>query len=211
MMMKINIINKIKENQSFLIMSHLHPDGDAIGSALALSKGLIKLNKDVRFVMLDEIPFDVKFLNHKQYMVNKIENFQYEIIIALDSSDLGRLKDKEHLLTKPIINIDHHKTNTNYGDINWVDENASATGELMYDLLKELNVELDDDIAQDLYVAIATDTGNFIYSNTTMNTHFIVADLMKYGIDVPKISRNLYQNIPMNKFRFDTNVLEMVL
>ncbi len=208
--MKNKIVKMIMENQSFLILPHVKPDGDAIGSTMALAKGLRQLKKNVLIYSHDEIPFDVKFIEDETLFKNELLDFEYDVIFALDSSDLGRLKDRELLLNKPIINIDHHKTNTLYGHLNWVDPDASATGELIYELLKSLQIDFDKEVAQAIYVAIATDTGNFIYSNTTQKTHLIVADLMKANIDVPLISRYLYQNIPLNKFRFDSAVLNHV-
>ena len=208
--MKNKIVKTIMENQSFLILPHVKPDGDAIGSTMALAKGLKQLNKNVLIYSHDEVPYDVKFIDDKDLFKNELVDFEYDVIVALDSSDLGRLKDREAVLNKPVINIDHHKTNTLFGDLNWVNPDASATGEMVYELLKLLPVDITIEIAQALYVAIATDTGNFIYSNTTQKTHLIVADLMNMKIDVPLISRYLYQNIPLNKFRFDSAVLNHV-
>lgn len=208
--MKNKIVKMIMENQSFLILPHVKPDGDAIGSTMALAKALRQLNKSALIYSLDEVPYDVKFIDDETLFKNELVDFEYDVIFALDSSDLGRLKDREAILNKPVINIDHHKTNTLYGDLNWVNPDASATGEMVYELLKSLPLDIDVEVAQALYVAIATDTGNFIYSNTTQKTHLIVADLMNVGIDVPLISRYLYQNIPLNKFRFDSAVLNRV-
>lgn len=208
--MKNKIVKMIMENQSFLILPHVKPDGDAIGSTMALAKALRQLNKSVLIYSLDEVPYDVKFIDDETLFKNELVDFEYDVIFALDSSDFGRLKDREAILNKPVINIDHHKTNTLYGDLNWVNPDASATGEMVYELLQSLPLDIDVEVAQALYVAIATDTGNFIYSNTTRKTHLIVADLMNVGIDVPLISRYLYQNIPLNKFRFDSAVLNRV-
>lgn len=208
--MKNKIVKMIMENQSFLILPHVKPDGDAIGSTMALAKALRQLNKSALIYSLDEVPYDVKFIDDETLFKNELVDFEYDVIFALDSSDLGRLKDREAILNKPVINIDHHKTNTLYGDLNWVNPDASATGEMVYELLQSLPLDIDVEVAQALYVAIATDTGNFIYSNTTQKTHLIVADLMNVGIDVPLISRYLYQNIPLNKFRFDSAVLNRV-
>ncbi len=205
--MKSRIIQMIEEHKSILIMAHVKPDGDAIGSSFALAKGLAKLGKNIRILSKDRIPYDVKFLDDKGFFHNQVDEFEYSLVLALDSSDPGRLEDRIEVLTKPIINIDHHKTNTLYGDVNWVDDTASATGELVYELLVALCIEIDRDMAQDLYVAIASDTGQFMYSNTTSRTHGIVSKLLNSGIDVAAISRLLYQNVPMNKFQLDLKVL----
>ncbi len=205
-----NIISTIKTNQSFIILPHLKPDGDAIGSSLALAKGLEKMNKSVKIISLDEVPYDVKFLDCKDYFVDSIDMESIDIVFALDSSDVGRLEDRKEFLVKPIVNIDHHKTNTLYGELNFVQEDACATGEIIFNLLNSLEIDIDREIATDIYTAIASDTGNFMYSNTTAKTHEIAADLITKGIDVSLISMYLYQNIPLNKFKFNTEVLRQV-
>jgi phosphoesterase RecJ-like protein len=205
--MKSRIVQLIDEHKSILIMAHVKPDGDAIGSALALAKGLAKLGKNIRILSKDRIPYDVKFLDDKGFFYDQLDGFKYSLLIALDSSDPGRLEDRKEALIKPLVNIDHHRTNTLYGDVNWVDDTASATGELVYELLVALGVEIDCDIAQDIYVAIASDTGQFMYSNTTSRTHRITSELLNSDIDVAAISRLLYQNVPMNKFQLDMKVL----
>ncbi|MBN2260929.1 MAG: bifunctional oligoribonuclease/PAP phosphatase NrnA [Clostridiales bacterium] len=208
-MMK-KIINRINASKSIVIMPHLKPDGDAVGSSLALAKGLLKLNKKVKIISLDEISYELKFLDFHDFWVSSLNIDEYDLIISLDSSDIDRLKDRIEFLVKPIINIDHHKTNTFFGELNFVDSEASATGEIIYNLLIEMNVDFDTEISEDLYTAIATDTGNFMYSNTTSITHEIIAKLMKNNIDVTEISRNLFQNIPLKKFIFDAKVLDQV-
>jgi phosphoesterase RecJ-like protein len=210
MMMMNNIIKIIKKNQSFIILPHLKPDGDAIGSSLALAKGLKKINKNVKIISLDAVPYDVKFLDCEDLLVNSIDMESVDIVFALDSSDIGRLEDRKEFLVKPIVNIDHHKTNTLYGELNLVKEDACSTGEIIYNLLNNLKIDIDSDIATDLYTAIASDTGNFMYSNTTAKTHEIAAELITKGIDVAEISMYLYQNIPLNKFKFNTEVLNKV-
>ena len=123
-------------------------------------------------------------------------NEDVDLFISLDSSDLDRLGAGKEIAAKSnkLINIDHHITNGNFGDINIVDPSASATGELIYHLLKDYNLEIDKDIATCLYAAISTDTGSFMYDSTTKETHLIAADLIDKGIDKNSIIVNLYQN-----------------
>lgn len=210
MTMMNNIIKTIEKNQSFIILPHLKPDGDAIGSSLALAKGLKKINKNVKIISLDEVPYDVEFLNREDYFVDSIDMESIDIIFALDSSDIERLEDRKEFLVKPIVNIDHHITNTLYGDLNLVKEDACATGEIIYNLLNSLRINIDREIATDIYTAIASDTGNFMYSNTNAKTHEIVANLITKGIDIAEISMYLYQNTPLNKFKFNTEILSRV-
>jgi len=117
-------------------------------------------------------------------------------LIILDSSDENRLGKNKDLLegAKYIINIDHHISNTNFGNINMVDSSAAATGELIYSLIKKLDIEIDKDIATCLYTAISSDTGSFMYDNTTSKTHRIISELLELEIDKNNININLYQN-----------------
>ncbi|OPL08385.1 MAG: hypothetical protein AVO33_10535 [delta proteobacterium ML8_F1] len=208
-MMKNSIVEAIVQHHDFLIMPHMHPDGDAVGSSLALALALEALGKNVRVFSLDPIPYDIAFLKTQNFWVSTLEaDVALDYVIALDASDEGRLMDRLDRLKAPLINIDHHKTNTGYGALNWVDETASATGEIIFELIKALDVPLSAAMATALYVAISTDTGSFMYANTTKRTHLIAGELLGLGIDLEGINRHLYQNIPMNKFRLNAYVLE---
>ena len=123
----------------------------------------------------------------------------------MDSSDLDRLGKGKSLLerSKEVLNIDHHITNTKYGDVNLVIANASSTGEISYDLIKALGIQVDKEIGANIYTAISTDTGRFMYSNTSSKTHKIVADLLEQGLDTNSININLYQSRSFEK----TNLL----
>ncbi|WP_313756524.1 bifunctional oligoribonuclease/PAP phosphatase NrnA [Tissierella sp.] len=189
-------IKKIKESKSIYIASHVHPDGDNIGSILALWMAIKKINHKVYIIKTDDIPSDFLFLPN----LNEIKEFNnsdnIDVFIALDTSDENRLGKNKELLNeaKTIINIDHHISNTNFGHINIVDSNAAATGELVYNLIKKMSIPIDKDIASCIYTAISSDTGSFMYDNTSAETHKIVAELIDIGIDKSNININLYQN-----------------
>ncbi|MGJ0846751.1 DHH family phosphoesterase [Tissierella praeacuta] len=189
-------IEKIKENERIYIVSHVQPDGDNIGSILALWMAIKKIKDKVFILKTDDIPSDFLFLPN----VNEIKEFNDEgkidMFIALDTSDENRLGKNKELLNKAktIINIDHHISNTNFGHINIVDSNAAATGELVYNLIKKMNIPMDKDIASCIYTAISSDTGSFMYDNTSAETHRIIAELIDIGIDKSNININLYQN-----------------
>lgn len=188
-------IHLIKESKKIYIGSHVQPDGDNIGSLLALGMAINKINKNVRVLKVDDIPSDYEFLPNLQLIKDYDLEPNIDTFIALDSSDMERLGIGKQFAENAnnIINIDHHVTNTNFGDINIVSPSSAATGELIYEFIKKMGVKIDKNIATCLYTAISTDTGSFIYSNTTYKTHLIIAELLKTGIDTNSININLYQ------------------
>lgn len=191
-----DIIDIINNNKNIYIASHIQPDGDNIGSILALGLALKKLGKNVFILKADIIPSDYEFLPGIELIdeVAQLENL--DIFIALDCSDIDRLGQNKNLLNKAktIINIDHHISNTNFGDLNFVDSKAAATGELVYHIIEKLDIKIDMDIATNLYVAISTDTGSFKYESVTDKTHEIIARLLRYGIDNSYINNKLYHS-----------------
>lgn len=191
----------INEYDNIFICSHVQPDGDNIGSTLALYMAIKKKKENVKVVKTDEIPSDYLFLPNIQVFKEYSLDEQVDLFISLDSSDVERLGPGKELLkkAKKIINIDHHVTNNGFGDINIVLPSASATGEIVYKFIKHMNAEIDKDIATCLYTAISTDTGRFMYSNTTYETHLIASELLKTGIDINNINIHLYQNRSMER------------
>ncbi len=189
-------VELINEYDNIYICSHVQPDGDNIGSTLALYMAIKKKKENVKVIKADEIPSDYLFLPNIQVIKEFSIDEPVDLFISLDSSDIDRLGPGKELLkrAKKVINIDHHVTNNGFGDVNIVLPSASATGEIVYKFIKHMDVEIDKDIATCLYTAISTDTGRFMYSNTTYETHLIVSELLKIGIDVNSININLYQN-----------------
>ncbi|MEA1939345.1 MAG: bifunctional oligoribonuclease/PAP phosphatase NrnA [Candidatus Caldatribacteriota bacterium] len=195
-----DIFKIIKENDSFLITAHVSPDGDAIGSEIALYIILKKLKKKAAIVNQDKIPKIYKFLTGSDnlsyyFRKNDIDLNFIDVIIALDSSNAKRIGElyKQIDTKKTIINIDHHCSNEIYGTYNYIDTLASSTGEIIYDLIECIDLDLlDKDIATCLFVAIMTDTGSFRYSNTSEKTFRIASKLMSTGINPHIISNNVY-------------------
>lgn len=209
-------VKAIKDSKKIYLCSHVQPDGDNIGSLLGLGIALKKLNKEVHIVKVDDIPKKYEFLPNIDLIKKVSTEEMVDLFIALDSSDLERLGvgKKIALRSNSILNIDHHITNENFGDINIVISDASSTGEVVYSIIKELGVTIDKNIATCLYVAISTDTGSFMYDSTTSNTHLIAADLLNKGIDLNYIITNLYQNRSMEKTKLfieSLNTLEFHL
>lgn len=180
------IVDEIKRNRTFLITTHLNPEGDGIGSELLLAMILKRLGKNVSIYNFDPAPKNLKFLPGADLIIQKEKvDEPFGIIFVLDSGDLSRtgFLTKEHLRKYKVISIDHHITSKPFGHINWIDKKASATAEMIYRLSEVLGVELDTDMALCLYASLCTETGSFRFSNTTPDVHNIVAKLIKMGIN----------------------------
>lgn len=199
-----NVINKaidlIKSSQKISIVSHVSPDGDNLGSILAMGIALRKLGKEVNIIKTDEIPSDYHFLPQVETIMD-YDGQDIELLIVLDCSDIDRLGDLKNLVSKSknTLNIDHHISNTAFADYNIVDSKAAATGEIVYMFLNKMGIEIDEEIATCIYTAISTDTGSFMYESVTDSTHEIIADLLRKGIDKNNIVLNLYQSRSMER------------
>ena len=192
----------IQSHQSFYLAAHHSPDGDTLGSCLALRAAILSLGKDATVVCADKPPVYLSFLDGIDTVIGAdgIEPPK-DAVVYVDCADHRRTgKLMETLETAPYqFCIDHHGTNPKESkDGDWVEE-VSATGELILALIEALGVPLTNAIATALYTAITTDTGNFAYSNTTAQSFCAAAKLMAYGIDLPEINRILFREMPLAK------------
>jgi phosphoesterase RecJ-like protein len=187
-------------------------EGDALGSQIAFYCLLKAMHKQAAMVNDDDLPYGYNFLAY----AGQIKKFnrdarkiKFDCLVLLDCSDLSRCGEVRTLnrQNKPVLNIDHHISNSNFGDVNWVQPHASSTSEMVYKLYKKLGVTLEKKAALALYVGIMTDTGSFHYSNTTSATHKIVSDLLKYKFDIPQIYKNIYENIPYRDMQLFCRIL----
>lgn len=212
-MIDVNIVNTIRGRKRIIILPHIHPDGDTLGSALALRDALSYLGSDAFIVLDDLIPSNLRFLIDENDIMSTSSFLSLkekpDLIITVDSSDIDRLGERVSLLSlsQDVLNVDHHRTNTYYGKYNLVDAQASSCGEIVYKIIKSLGVELNKNIAKYLYVSLSTDTGSFKYSNTSPETLRIAADLVETGIDKTGIITELYQNRPIYKVRLLADAL----
>lgn len=204
--MEINdISNEIMKYNTIGISFHVSPDGDAIGSSLALLQGLRKLNKKAYIMSKDSVPDNLKFLSNSE----EISGQKYSIIkdtdciIVLDCGNVARISADLNLETRnyTLINIDHHISNDNYGDFNYVDSHSASVGEIVFKLLNLLEVSIDVNIASCLYTSIITDTGSYRYSNTTSITHDIAGKLIDTGINFSDIHRNVFDNKKLERIK----------
>jgi len=214
-----NIIEKIKASKDIIILPHISADGDALGSSLALALAIKKTNRDVRVYLEEEIPQIYTFLPGKELAleystINTSDSDipHVETVIALDTGDLERLGKRAEILNNARIkiNIDHHPTNTYFAEINHVIPKASATCEIVYELIKGLEIELNNDIALCLYTGILTDTGGFKYSNTTSLTHLVVSELVNYEIDIPAVTYRIFDAISEGKLKLIGKAIDSI-
>lgn len=218
-MMRISpkLLKLIKENKSFLIMSHINPEGDAIGSSIALALGLKKLGKYVYILSKTPLPDILKFLPHSDLINTKIPSMNFDVLFLIDCNTIERTgfsapggsdRGGKNLTAKATVVIDHHlTTREDKRHISWIDPKVSATGELIYRLLSVLHVSIDKKIATNLYTAILTDTGGFRYSNTSVESLRIASKLIEAGANTWEITKEVYENIPLKCLRLLTLTL----
>ncbi|MGC9102865.1 MAG: DHH family phosphoesterase [Desulfurella sp.] len=197
--MSEHILEKIgyylKNYNDFLIVGHKDPDGDAIGSSLALYKALTEYGKNTIVANTSKISDLYFFLDDVKNILQLQNNEKAQVIITVDSADFERTKlDKNYVKDKILINIDHHPTNTQYGNINYVVPQAAAVGCLIYEILKFNNIPISLKTAEYLYLSILTDTGSFRYSSTSANAFRIASDLIDLGVKPWKIAYNIYES-----------------
>src|SRR5207248_8865699 len=193
----------LREHQRFAILGHVRPDGDALGSQLALALSLQQLGKDVRVWNEDGILEKYSFLPRSELLTKPPATAEdVDVAIAIDTAIQNRLGTALAAIrsAKIWVNIDHHGSNPGYGDLVIIDPSAPATGEIIFNLIESQGLPLDHDIAENLYAAISTDTGSFQYPNTSARTFEIAAELVRVGdLDIGEISQLLYENYPRRR------------
>jgi phosphoesterase RecJ-like protein len=196
------VIEEIRNGDKFVLTTHEHPDGDALGSLAAMQQVLCALGKDaVSFLAAEEfpLPYEYRFLELPQLVTTVPDDVEERTVIFLDCGNIDRNPATELKQAARILNIDHHHDNTRFGTVDHVVPQASCTAELIWDLMRGLGVELTQPIAEALYVGLVTDTGKFMYENTGSSAHVMAADLIGAGIDVHGIYRRLYEGVPQGK------------
>lgn len=196
------IAEALRAHRSFAVMSHVRPDGDAIGSQLALGDALEKMGKSVRYLNEDGLPENLGFMRGSERIEKTDGPVEVEVAIALDTATQPRLGDKTNAAVagaKLWINIDHHVTNPGYGDLAHVDSGSPATGQIIYDLLTTQEIPFGEVSRDAIYVAVSTDTGSFQYSGTTARTYEMAADLVRRGLEVGPMNAAIYDNQPYRR------------
>ncbi len=207
----------IAQSEEIILVTHIKPDGDALGSLLGLADVLRSMGKRVLCYLEEEVPELYKFLPGAALIetsFSAVRNFlrtagESVAVIALDCGDMNRLGRSGPSLHKihPFAVIDHHKGNTGFGDMNWIEPHRSSTGEMIVDLVDGLGVRLSSQAATCLYTALVTDTGSFRYASTSSHTYRVAACLVECGAEPGKINEQLYDNYPLKRLLLMQQVL----
>jgi phosphoesterase RecJ-like protein len=195
------ICRSIKKYHNYLIVAHTNPEGDALGAELGFYYLVKQLGKRATIISDDQLPYGYDFLPGLQYirrLHKQSSRIKFDCLVVLDCADLKRTGGVYKLRQgQPVLNIDHHISNQNFGDVNWVNPGSSSCSEMIYDLYKKLHLRFDQKSALVLYTGMMTDTGSFRYSNTSSATFSAAAELVQYGIKVARVYRFAYENIPL--------------
>ncbi len=209
------ILEKIKNSSNILVNCHASPDADSVGSALAFYELLTQMNKNVSIVCPHNLPGNLEFLaNSDKVKTIDYSNFDYssfDLFITLDSAGWNRVTGRRDIpiFDIPIIVIDHHETNEMYGDINLVKFNIAANCELVYFIINDMKIEINNSIAQDLLTGIIGDTGALRFPEANEITFDVVAELMKFA-DKNKIIRSLYQSYSLDHVKLWGKIMEKI-
>jgi len=221
---RAQVIAHLRDDERFVLATHENPDGDALGSLLAMQGLLTALGKDsAMFISPHDLPLprEYRFLSLDGLIQLPLADVAERTVVFLDCGNIDRnsasvLRDGAHLL-----NIDHHHDNTRFGTLNYVVPHASCTAEIVWDLMHGLGVSPTPSVAEALYIGLITDTGRFMYENTGPRAHVMAAELIEAGVDVPGVYRKLYEDVPAGKLallglalgqiqRFDAGELAIV-
>jgi len=197
------IVDNLRKHRSFCVVGHVRPDGDCVGSQLAVALALRSLGKTVRCWNEDPLPEKLAFLDPKRIFATPPSRRRWDCVIATDAASFERLGKLGPLIQnrKVFINIDHHQSNTRYGDLNWVSAKVPSTGELVFQLLRYARWDITSQIADCLFTAISTDTGSFQYPTTLPETYRTAAELVTLGANLSRICNEVYQSYPLSRVR----------
>ncbi len=198
----------IHNNKKFLIVSHKNPDGDSIGSEIALALALKKLNKDVHIYNSDQPPMRYSKFPKASLIKTEKKDFEEDVTIFVDCAEIDRIgKIKDNIdFSKPIINIDHHIGNSKFGTVNVLKPDYSSTAEIIYKMIKN-EITVDKEIATYLYIGILTDTGAFRYPNTTSHSLRVASELVAYGVIASQVSEFIWFTDPEARIKLLGEVL----
>ncbi len=197
------ILEGIDRSKTFCVAGHVRPDGDCVGSQLGLALALQGQGKKVVCWNEDRLPQKLAFLDARNLMEPPSPGHRFDCVIAADSASFERLGKVGKCVQnrKLLLNIDHHASNTRYGDVNWVSARESSTGELIFRLLSVAGWPITPPIADCLFTAVSTDTGSFQYPSTRPSTYHVAAELVKRGANLARISNEVYQSYPLSRVR----------
>jgi len=198
-----DVISVIKKGKSFLVGSHVGPDGDAMASSLAMGLGLEQLGKKVVYFNEDPVPEILRFLPASKKVITELtQKHSFDAAFVMDCGSFKRLGEKFGKFKgyKTLVNVDHHASNDRYGDINMVKDDAASTGEVVWSILKKAGCTLTPEIATNIYCTLVTDTGSFRYSNTDAHTLKLAAQMVETGANPNFVAQNLFESQPYEAF-----------
>lgn len=207
--MKVNLQEAcefLKSNDDYLILMHANPDGDTLGCGYALCGALQRIGKRAKAVCPEEIPHRFDYL----FSACEKQEFEYKTVVCVDVADTKLLGDMKELGDKAELCLDHHETNTGYAKRTLVEPDYAAACELIYEVINELGVPFDKELANCVYTGAATDTGCFKFSNTTPQTHFIAAEMMKFGADFARINYVNFDLKTQGRIKLEQEVLNNI-
>ena len=206
------IAEAIRGHDRFIVTTHENPDGDALGSLVAMTLALRELGKDAVMYLFGDVPLpnEYEFMQFDGLVRGPNPDPAGRVVLALDAANERRLGPETALLEKApfIIDIDHHHDNTRFGTVNLIVGDASSTGEILADVFRQLPVALTPEIAEALYIAVVTDTGRFQYANTTAKALRLAAELVEAGADVHRVFQGVYENVAFAKLKLVARALE---
>lgn len=194
-----DVIEALKNGNTFLLAAHIGLDGDHLGSMLALGRALRNAGKTVCCYLPETVPDNYHFMPDLDKLDATIADHAFDTLVTLECPDVQRLPKgisipefQERGIK--VVNLDHHPDNEMYGDVLWIEPDAGALGEMIFDILQALDYPLDKEIATAIYTAILTDTGSFQYSRVTPHTHLKLAEILRFGLPTDDISRMLFRD-----------------
>lgn len=211
-MMK-KIIQQLKISRRVLLASHANPDGDAIGSLLAMGIALEKLGCEVTLYNESAIPAVYRFLPSVDTIHNQLANLEgFDTAVVLDCGDLSRVGSAADSIAAipAVINIDHHTTNTRFGKLHLVDVNACATSEIVYRLIQAMQLEIDTAMATAIYTGILTDTGSFRFSNTNREAFSICESMVAMGVNPSTVAQHVYGTYSLGRIKLLNLALDSI-
>ena len=206
------VVHALRANERFVVTSHENPDGDALGSLLAMHLALVELGKDSAMVIVGDAPLPAEYgfldIVGAGLLTEVPDDLSTRVLVAVDCAQATRLTDARLLESPLVLNIDHHHDNSRFGSVNLVVDGASSTAEVLADVFAEMKIRLTPAIADALYTGLVTDTGRFQYTNTTRKSLELAADLIEAKADPQRIFQAVYESMPFPKMKLLARALE---
>jgi phosphoesterase RecJ-like protein len=197
------MIEALQQARRVCVVGHIRPDGDCVGSQVGLAMALKNEGKQVRCWNEDQMPEKLAFLDPEKLLAQPEPGHEFDVVVATDCASFERLGKVGPCIEKRglLVNIDHHASNTRYGDLNWISEREPSTGEIIYRLLRTARWPITQPIADCLFTAVSTDTGSFQYPSTRPSTYSVAGELVKRGANLAKVCHEVYQSHPLSRVR----------